>query len=168
MQITNTINSTNNFSFGAKRTEYTDYADLNNDGKLADSSIKLVKKLDNYIEDLWKERKKGNIDESDMIFALRGKRGEVAIIKPIYGANTPLVMLKIDNDNQSEIFLFDRKKPNNFRYEKNVVTDYGSATLKTYNSLRDDNQKIEELANEKIHEYIPRVFPNYINWPKDY
>lgn len=156
MKINNTIKSTNynpNFSalnpseIGISKKYLT---------TISNRSENLMKNLNNHIETLWTKKKKGEYEDTIKFF-LSGRKGEVALIEPIYGTPTPVIKMEIMNGDRSNVFFFERKNPHKFRYEKNVSTQFGFATLKTYNSATEHNTDINALADAKIQEYVPKI-----------
>lgn len=129
------------------------------DDVISKRAIKLVKGMNDYIEDLWAQIKKGELDNSALSFILSGQKGEVVTIRPVYGANKPIILMDLDDGKTTQRFLFDRKKPANFTYEKFIITDFGSATLKSFDSTQGKNPVIENIADEKLRKYIPKILP---------
>ena len=54
----------------------------------------------------------------------------------------------------------NRDNPNNFRYEKVIKTDHGSATLKTYSSINGGNKEIDRFVNNIVENNLERILSN--------
>lgn len=163
MQIANIQNNSQNFCgyyaksniIRAVKSNNVDFSDDN----ISKKAIKLFQGLSDYIEDLWTQIKKGELDESALKFIIEGKKGVISTFKPIYGANKAIILMDIDSGKYTQRFLFERKNPNNFKYEKIVTTDHGTATLKTYNSQQSRNREIEKMADENLLKCLPDILP---------
>ena len=132
-----------------------------------DKTQRLINKVDNYIEDLWKDiRKRGTAYKEAPQFMIVGERGKIVTIKPIYGYKKELLM-SIEDGKYVENFIIDREHPDTFRYERRVYTDYGSATLKSFNNKNGKNKAVEDYTNEQIMKYFPQILPKNKNFLKD-
>lgn len=65
-----------------------------------------------------------------------------------------------DNDNHIDRILINRQKPSDYTYERAVITPYGSASGKTYNSQKDNDSKIETRVNDYITKYFDKLLTN--------
>jgi hypothetical protein len=132
------------------------------DEKISSKAIKLVKALDDLIERTWKDIKnKNNISDSPLYMSKTDK-DTIVVIRPVYTQKYPAVLFEVNNKKYFENILVNRKKPSNFRYEKGILTDHGSATLKTYNSLLEDDDKINTKVNNILENSIDKVLPHHV------
>lgn len=127
------------------------------DDKISPKSIKLVKALDDYIERAWKAIRNGDLT----LCSIPNKKNTV-FIKPVYTQKEPSVLFEVDNGKFIERILINRKKPTNFRYEKTIDTEHGSATLKTYNSSVENDYDLNNHVNSIIEKTIPNVLPRRV------
>ena len=118
----------------------------------------LIRRIDDLLEDTWTAIKKGKLlmDEPKYVTVLKNK--DVAVLKPIYNGKKSM-LIEISNDKYIENIIIDRTYQSDFTYEKRVITDYGSATLKSYNSKRDNNPQLEKAINAKIEESLSKILP---------
>lgn len=127
--------------------------------KLSRKSIKLMATLDEYIGELYAIAKKENRRNEDIKMPMiENKHGGVLTIKPVYTQQEPSILFSYHTNKGCENILFERKNPNNFRYEKTVYTDFGSATLKTFYSKLSSNHDIEGFVDKLIMEHVPKIF----------
>lgn len=117
--------------------------------------------LSNHIENTWTKIKQGELLQEKPLFMFSDQKGKIITFTPIYGSDTPRILMEIDDGKFCERFFFNRKNPDDFRYEKIRETEYGFATLKTYNSITDVNTNIENLAESTILTYIPQIIPGH-------
>lgn len=132
---------------------------------------KLVQCMNCYIADTWAEVKAGNYLSSTIKFSATNKSGDTLVVKPIYSANRPSVLMETYDGKYTERIIIDRQYPDNFRYERTVDTDHGHATLKSFDSHSGSNHEIEGVVNSKIEGFFPYIVPNkYLkeNFGKDY
>lgn len=132
------------------------------DEKISSKSIKLVKALDDFIERTWKDIIKGKKIKEDPIFISKPDKNTIVSIRPVYTQRYPAVLFEVDNGKYFENILVNRKKPSNFRYEKVILTDHGSATLKTYNSQLENNDEINKKVNNILENSIDPVLPHNV------
>lgn len=121
---------------------------------------KLVKRMDQFLENKWAEIRKANSGFYDLpFFVLSGKNKKVATIKPVYQGHKKYILFEVSNDKNTERILINRQNPDLFRFERIVDTDYGYATTKTYNSEYQRNEELEELIGKYIEEFFPKILP---------
>jgi len=123
---------------------------------LSVTAKKLFVALDDQIEDDWAEIKNGNKLDDCPRYMFSDKHGFMSI-RPIYGGVKPAVLFELGNDKYTERYIFNRSNPEIFRYEKTVLTDYGSATLKSFNSEVEKNNAIMQQADDIIMKYVPKI-----------
>ena len=128
----------------------------NADDVLSKKSKKLIAAMNTEIEEMWAAIKKGKTHEAEPIFHAVS-RGKTVTVKPIYGGNKPSIMMEIDNGKYIEKIVFDRKNPQEYRYEKVIQTDNGSATVKSFNSQNKNDSFIMQSVNEMVEKYIPKI-----------
>ena len=121
---------------------------------------KLVKRMDQFMEDQWSEIRNAHSGFYDLpYFTLTGKNKEFATIKPVYQGHNKYILLEVTNDKNTERILINRKNPDLFRFERTVDTDYGSATIKSFNSEHQRNEALEERIGKYVEEYFTQVLP---------
>ena len=172
MQINTSYNYTNPAFSGyyTKEAKYASRGKLPEDVRLiiesannilSNKSKKLFSALNMKIEESWEAIKKGESTMKEPVFYLSNK-GRTISVKPIYGADKPLILMDVDNGKYTERILFDRKNPRNFRYEKVVPTDYGSATVKSFNSETQQDNFVALSVNEMVERYFPKIISKEI------
>ena len=77
-----------------------------------------------------------------------------------YQFKNSILMEIEDNNNHIDRILINRQKPSDYTYERAVITPYGSASGKTYNSQKDNDSKIETRVNDYITKYFDKVLTN--------
>lgn len=117
-----------------------------------------IQRTSHLIEDMWTQIRKGELLSESPHFAIAPKKEAVGILRPVYNKNNEL-LLEISDGRYQERFYLDREKYKYFRYEKSVATDYGSATLKYFDSRIQKNKNIAEYVNEKLSKYFLELFP---------
>ncbi len=127
----------------------------NLDSGLSQKAIHLLKKISLLIDENWKNVKKnkqiGQVPE--LVKDL--KNNKKITIKPLYNMNKEYILFQIDSDKSTDRFIIDKIVPYDFKYEHSVKTDFGSATTKSYNSYRNNNKEMTQLANDNISKYFP-------------
>lgn len=82
-------------------------------------------------------------------------------IKPVYHQFKNSILMEIeDNNDHIDRILINRQKPSDYTYERAVITPYGSASGKTYNSQKDNDSKIETRVNDYITKYFDKLLTN--------
>ena len=128
------------------------------DSKLSLKAQGLIRRASTYLEDAWTAIRKGELLMEEPNFIGFTKNNEVVTLKPVYNGRNSM-LLEISKDKHIENIIIDRTKQDNFTYEKRVLTDHGSATLKSYNSKRDNNMLLEETINKKIELGLEAILP---------
>lgn len=128
---------------------------------LSNKSLRLMAALDAYIDKTWKGIKEGKIDQVEPFF-VRSDKGNVLTIKPVYTQSYPAVLFEHYDGKTTQRILFNREKPTNYRYEKTISTDHGSATLKSYVSNADKISPVDNYVDEIICSKLPQIIPNKI------
>lgn len=119
----------------------------------------LVKKVGYLIGEDWtKLRKSGNPMDTP-VYRLVDKDNFVTI-KPVYHQFKNSILMEIEDNNHIERILINRQKPSDYTYERAVITPYGSASGKTYNSQTGNDKKIESRVNDYINKYFGKVLTN--------
>lgn len=130
------------------------------DNIVSNKTIKLVKRADDFIEDTWAEiRNKSN--RSKLLrpeFKIKDKENDV-ILKPLYNTVNPSILLEKRGPKYIDRIIIERKNPNNFKYEKAVLTPSGSATLKMYDSLRENDPDVVLKVDDMVSKYFPKFLP---------
>jgi len=162
MQIS-TINNVSSFKGQFRKSDFEEVTPgiYNDPGKLSPRSVKLIKNLNDFIENKYTENKE-NGNDSRVFFVVPAKRGkEVAYIEPIYGGNEPTILIDVTDEKFSHKIYFNRKNPKEFRYEKTVETKCGYATLKTFDSRYENNPDVLKYVEEKVQYYVPGALGYY-------
>ena len=146
------------FSFNIPRNKNVSFkggADLAAmDEVLSLRACKLVKRAGKLIDDTWPKVKKSRLMTVPE-FVSRTK-DKTVILKPVYNFDREKLYLEIQDKKYIEKVIIDRVNPNKFSYEKSVKTDYGSATIKTYNSQNGHNAGMAEKVSGLIEEYFKK------------
>ena len=117
-----------------------------------------MKALDNHIENTWAKIKKGKLLLSSPKYML-SKDSKLITIEPLYSQTQPAIVFECKKGKISERITFNRKNPNIFRYEKKVTTDYGSATLKSYNSQTENIPEMDNYVDNILQDTLPQIIP---------
>lgn len=158
MQITNSYNSY--ASNNCRKPNFTSRYTINGfETALTPKSVDLIKKMSHYIDDTWTDIKKGkNIMNSPRYTV--SSNNKIITVKPVYQGLKQLILLEADDGKYLDRVLIDRVRPRDYRYERAIVTDHGSATIKTFNGLKEQNSKIEETVNDYIEKSFPKILPH--------
>ena len=163
MQISNIQNyslyGANNVSFRAA----TNFERIlpSDKGNVSRKTVKLINDLNACIDKEWTDIRKHKKLASKPAFHIKdGKK--IITFEPVYSQRYPALLIDINEGKTSRKILMDRDNPNNFRYEKVVKTDHGSATLKSYNSLHEQNKEINTYVNNIIENNLERILHNEI------
>ena len=65
--------------------------------------------------------------------------------------------MEVENDKTVDRVLFNRKKPYEYTFEHTVITPYGSASGKTYNSTKEHDKNIEGRVNSYIDTFAKKA-----------
>ncbi len=128
---------------------------------LSNKSLRLMAALDTYIDKTWKGIKEGKISQKEPLFVSLDK-GDVLSIRPVYAQSYPAVLFEHYDGKTTQRILFNREKPTNYRYEKTISTDHGSATLKSYTSNADKISPVDNYVDTIICSRLPQIIPNKI------
>ena len=124
--------------------------------ELTDTAKKLVKRAHNIIEDTWVMIRKKEIDMKTPVLNRKILNKEITL-SPLYVNGDRNIVLEIKNDKGLQKIVVD-KRAKDFSYEKIVKTDYGTATVSTYNTKRSaQNDEKVKLINELLEEYLPKI-----------
>lgn len=121
-------------------------------------SIEIMKQLNEIIENDWaKIKKSGNLLESPQ-YRVTDKKGNFVTIKPVYQNKIEeYVLMEVENDKTVDRVLFNRRKPYEYTFEHAVITPYGSASGKTYNSTKEHDKNIEDRVNSYIDTFAKKA-----------
>ena len=143
-----------------------DAAEKRLETKVSLKNKKYVIMASNNIEEMWGKIRRKEVALDFPKFSTKPKGKPAGVLKPVYGNLGSEMLLEVSDGKITERVYLDRKSKKDFRYEKIMDTDYGSATLKYHNSQAGDDPKIASRVNELIHTYIRKMFmPNPL---KDY
>ena len=130
-----------------------------NKGIISKKSVKLINELNSCIDKEWKDIKQGKkIAEKPIFQILDGKKH--VTFEPVYAQKYPALLIDINDGKYNERILMNRDNPNNFRYEKMIKTDHGSATLKTYSSINGGNSEIDKFVNNIVENNLEKILSN--------
>lgn len=126
-------------------------------GKISKRTVKLISALNNLIEEELVNIKKQKILDKTPSFNCKMNKSSI-FIKPVYSQNYPALLVEQHDWKIINSILIDRSNPNNFIYEKNILTDHGSATLKSYNSkIQNDpliNNTVDNLLSSSLEDIL--------------
>lgn len=155
----NYTNSRNNISFTARITK--EMVELKNvmaqDSYLTLQAQRLLRKMNNLIDEKWIELKKKKAVGIMPEFVHKGKKDSTITVKPLYNNLKNTILLQIEKDKNIDIVIIERNVPHAFTYEHAVRTDFGSATTRTFDSRKNTNIEISQKVNDLIVEYFPKI-----------
>lgn len=161
MQI-NSYSNYNNYSCGRKEFSFKGCQPLEIKGfdtSLTLKSLNLIKKVNDLVDKTWIEiRKSGNRMDFPKFHAADLK-GNFVTLKPVYNGLEKKLLFEIENEKYIDRIFINRATPKDYRYERSVITDYGSATTKSFNALKEKDSAIEARVNGYIEKYFPKVLP---------
>ncbi len=127
---------------------------------LTPKAINLIKKMNCFIDDAWTDIKKGKSVMDFPKFTILDAKERLITLKPVYQGLNNLLLLEVNSNKSVDRVFINRVKPRDFRYERAILTDHGSATVKSFNALTERNVEIEEKVNEYIEKYFPKILPS--------
>ena len=156
MQPVNLFNYTN-YTPNFKGIACYDNILVKDSGRISKKTAKLVIALNDYIDKEWKMiRESKKIGSYPSFSSTNGKR--TTFIKPIYSQKHPSIIIEHNDGPICKKILMDRSNPNNFRYEKTVETDHGSATLKSYDSRIANDKEINMEVDNILENALEDIF----------
>ena len=115
----------------------------------------MVKKAHNLIEDTWVRIRKKEVDLLTPTFTRKISEKQITL-SPLYHGNNRSIVLQVDNARGYQKITVDRFAEN-FTYEKVVKTEFGSATIASYNSKTSQkNESYTSIVNELLEDYLPK------------
>lgn len=162
MQVSNiqNYNFNNNVSFKAA-VPNLDKCLMPDTGKISRKSARLIDDLNKCIAKQWEDIKKGKLISDCPNFSVADKCG-MTRFEPVYSQRYPALKIESEDGRFTHEIMLDRNNPNNFRYEKTVKTDYGSATLKSYDSRTQNDKDINKFVSNLIEEKLDRILMDKI------
>ena len=98
-------------------------------------------------------KKSGNLLDSPQ-YLVADKKGNFVTIKPVYQSQTEkYILMEVENDKTIDRVLFNRRKPYEYTFDHAVITPYGSASGKTYNSTKEHDKIVEDRVNSYIENF---------------
>ena len=91
-------------------------------------------------------------------YLVAGHDGNLVTMRPVYHQYKNTILMEVEGDKYIDRILINRQKPSDYTYERATITPYGSASSKTYDSMRDKNTKIESRVDDYIDKYITSLF----------
>lgn len=155
--------SSNNNKFKSNINFTTQDAFAKIDNIVSNKTAKLVKRADDFIEDTWAEIRSKNSHSrlTRPEFKIKDKEN-VVILKPLYNTLNPSILLEKYGSKYIDRIIIERKNPNNFKYEKAIITPSGSATVKVYDSLRENDSDIVLKVDDLVAKYFPKFLQKVI------
>lgn len=158
MQITNSYNPYT--SYNCKKTNFTALNNINGfETALTPKSINLIKKMSNFIDDTWTEIKKGTSIMDSPKFTVSNK-GKVITVRPIYQGIKNAILIEAEDSKYIDRIIIDRVRPRDYKFERSIITDHGSATVKSFNGLKQRDDSIEAIVNEYVENSFPKILPS--------
>ncbi len=118
-------------------------------------SKKLITRATELINETWANIKEKKLHNSFPEFIQKDAHGHKITLKPVYN-NENLLLLEIDTGKVIDKIFVNQTNPKYFKYEQSIKTDYGTATTKTYDSRRQNNNPLlVNKVNEALQNYIP-------------
>ena len=159
MQIINSYNSYS--SRNCTKPNFTSIYTINGfETSLTPKSINLVKKMSQFIDTTWKDIKKGNQMMSSPRFTVSND-GKVITVRPIYQCLKNAILVEAEDSKYIDRIIIDRVRPRDYRFERSIVTDHGSATVKSFNGLKQHNSEIEDIVNNYIESSCSKILPSF-------
>ena len=117
-------------------------------------AFEIRKNLSEIIEDDWaKIKKSGNLLDKPQ-YRVADRQGNLVTIKPVYQSKiNEYILMEVENDKTVDRVLFNRRKPYEYTFEHSVITPYGSASGKTYNSTKEHDKVVEDRVNSYIENF---------------
>ena len=131
-------------------------APMSFDSKLSFKAQGLIRRASRYVED-WTSIRKGELIMEEPRFMGVIKGNKAAELRQINNGKNSL-LLEISDGKYFEDFIIDRKS-HDFTYEKRVITSHGSATIKSFNSQRDNDSVLEDILSKKIELGLESILP---------
>lgn len=122
-------------------------------------SLSLIKKMDRLIEQTYTEMRKSGTLMDTPKFRTADSKGNLVTVKPLYHGIKNNIFVEIDDGKYIDRIIINRVRPRDYKYERSVITDHGSATIKSFDGLREHNHSIEDRINNYIEKYFPKILP---------
>lgn len=129
---------------------------LNEPFRISEKNRKLISETGFEIEKIWKEFKKNSFFGDIPKLQVSPKGSLTGIVTPVKTRENEL-LLEIPDKKFTERIYLSREYLGDFRYEKTVSTDHGSATLKYHDSRVNNDSNIAKTVNEKVHTYLSEL-----------
>jgi hypothetical protein len=129
---------------------------------MSNVSKRLIQCMNLYIEETWGAIKSGKIMQSSPKYIYTKKGGEFVTVSPVYYLERPSILMEIDDGKHVDRIIIDRKMPDNVRYERTILTDHGSATVKSFNTQTGKQVELEEMINAQIEDIFPKIISKKI------
>lgn len=123
---------------------------------LFEHSLRLLKRVDRIMEGSWRTVSKRSKNAVSPEFRVVDKNRDITMsLKPIYNDYKKSLLLEVDSPKQIERIIIDRLS-GNFKYEKSVKTEFGSATTKTYDSLKESDVNLNDVVNDYVDKCLSK------------
>lgn len=120
----------------------------------SEKNKQLLRRTRDMIDSTWQEIKAGKLSQEQPEF-IKNKTAEKITLKPVYSGYKSEILLKIEKDGTVEQIFIPKETANEIRYEKIKKTEYGSATIKSYNSRLGQNNDMNIYVNGLLNKYLP-------------
>lgn len=155
------INSINNFSVNSRYENNVSFSGRRKiidfgENHISPRAIRLTKELSDIIAEDWKDiRKSNNLMDSPHYFV--GDKYALVSIKPFYQHLKKFILMEVQDDKYIDRVIIDRAKPNDYKYERALITPHGSATFKSFDAARERNFDIEHRVSNYIETYVSKI-----------
>lgn len=127
------------------------------DNKLSDRSTRLIKKMGDLIEDCWTGIRKGKVSMTSPQYRAITSNNEFVTVKPVYQGYKKLILMEIEDEKYCDRILINSAKPQEFTYERSVITPYGTAGLKSYNSAVENNEELNTRVDRRVRDIFSKI-----------
>lgn len=158
MNQINSLKLSNNVNFQAKINNIYKAEELIDTSPFTVQSKKLIKEMNKMIEGYWTLIRKDKIDLKTPEFQVKQFFYQ-ASLKPLYNlSNNKQICFEVSKNKSNivERFILDEDL-NNYSYEKILKTDFGSATVKSFNTKTNKNDELHNYVNEQIEKIFPII-----------
>lgn len=129
---------------------------------ISKKSKQLIKKTEEILsEQIGKLRKRKAVPGKYLEISKYHKKNKANVtVRPLYNSMSfdNSLLIEIKKSDSTEIININRLKPEKFKYEKMVPTKSGSATTKTYDSVRQKDESMETKIDSMLQEYLSIFF----------
>ena len=156
------INSINNFNVNSKYENNVSFSGRRKiidfgENHISPRAIKLIKEMSSVVETDWQIiRNSKNLMDTPKYYT-GDKHGHLATVRPIYQHLKKFILMEVDDGKYIDRVIIDRARPNDYKYERALITPHGSATLKSFDSTLERSFDIEHRVSNYIETYISKI-----------